>query len=84
MTHPSNRSERRYAREVARNRRRTHIFIHRWYNEVPQENRGWNKGGKQYFACGNRCMSIEHHEEYKELKALRRDTSYLADLVADL
>jgi hypothetical protein len=35
MRHPSTRGERRYARELARNRRRTHIFIHRWPNDDP-------------------------------------------------
>jgi hypothetical protein len=56
MRHPSTRGERRYARELARNRRRKHLFIYRWPNYDPRENRGWSKGGKQYIAHGNRCF----------------------------
>jgi hypothetical protein len=74
MRHPSTRGERRYARELARNRRRTHLFIYRWPNYDPRENRGWNKGGKQYIAHGNRCFHsmMDRHERRTQIKRSRR------------
>lgn len=39
MRHPSTRGERRYARELARNRRRKHLFIYRWPDYAPRQNR---------------------------------------------
>lgn len=81
MYHPTTRSERRYAREVARNRRRTHIIVNCWYTLDPSENGGWNKGGKQYFACGNRCLSatLNDYESHKEIKRLRRNKDFNED-----
>ena len=74
MRHPSNRAERRYARELARNRRRTHIY--HWHLHIggPEGNLGWNRGGKQYTACGNRCLHsmVDRHEAHREVKRLRR------------
>lgn len=74
MRHPSNRAERRYARELARNRRRTHIYL--WHLPIgsPEENLGWNRGGKQYMAHGNRCFHSmsDRHEVRREVKRLRR------------
>lgn len=76
MRHPSTRAERRYAREVARNRRRLRIYVYRSWVVEPQENGGWNRGGKQYFACGNRCFDsmTRRHERKQELKRLRCST----------
>lgn len=80
MKHPQNRAARRYAREVWRNHRRTHIFL--WTDRsdyrngwTPESNGGWNKGGKQYQAHGNRCMHsmYDRHERHQEVKALRRE-----------
>jgi hypothetical protein len=81
MNHPHTRAERRHARDVWRNRRRTHIFVfysswpsHRYNLEEAMQNGGWQKGGKKYFACGNRCMSamLERYSDHQEVKALRR------------
>lgn len=74
MRHPSNRAERRHARELARSRRRTHIYI--WHLPIgdPEKNLGWNRGGKQYFACGNRCLHsmVDRQEAHRTVKRLRR------------
>jgi hypothetical protein len=74
MRHPSTRAERRYAREVARNRRRAHQYLY-WLRpgEDPRESSGWNRGGKQYFACGNRCGHrwFERYARRREVKRLR-------------
>jgi hypothetical protein len=75
MQHPHSRSERRYAREIWRNHRRKIIFTrYTSRSSDPTENSGWLKGGKQYFACGNRCghCIMQHNLERKELKSLRR------------
>jgi hypothetical protein len=81
--HPKNRAERRHVREVWRNYRR-YIILALWsgypaprYNlEAAMQNGGWLKGGKQYFACGNRCSHsmyerMECHLEVKRLRAER-------------
>jgi len=74
MRHPSNRAERRHAREVARNRRRTQIYLWNWPHYDPRKNTGWNRGGKQYFACGNRCLHsmVDRHDAHLAVKKLRR------------
>jgi hypothetical protein len=68
MRHPST---------LARNRRRKHLFIYRWPNDGPRENRGCNKGGKQYIAHGNRCFHsmMDRHERRTQLKRSRRADS---------
>jgi len=65
MRHPSNRAERRQAREVAR---RTHPSLRWQHGFEPRECRNWNRGGKQYFACGNRCA---HSRESRYLARLK-------------
>jgi hypothetical protein len=74
MRHPSNRAERRQAREVARSRRRTHPCLHRQRDFDPRECRDWNRGGKQYFACGNRCgySRESRYLAHRIVKRLRR------------
>jgi hypothetical protein len=74
MRHPSNRAERRDARELARNRRRTYIYIWHLCTGDHEENLGWNRGGKQYFACGNRCLHsmADRHQAHRTVKRLRR------------
>jgi hypothetical protein len=76
MQHPRTRAERRYARETWRNHRRkiiTLIYTSRRQND-PTKNRGWNKGGKQYTACGNRCGHCIYTriEQRQQLKQIRR------------
>lgn len=75
MSHPSSRAERRQAREVARNRRRhTHPWL-RWSPGFdPRECRDWSRGGKQYFACGNRCGHSRElrYLAHRRVKRLRR------------
>ena len=70
MRHPSHRAERRHAR----NHRRTHIYIWHLRTGYHEENLGWNRGGKQYFACGNRCLHsmLDRHEAHCTVKRLRR------------
>lgn len=76
MKHPKTRGERRHVREIWRNYRRTTIFT--LYSnsslEEAMENRGWLYGGKQYFACGNRCFDAMYRraERKKEVKQIRR------------
>ena len=78
--HPTNRAERRYTREVWRNYRRF-IILALWnhypnYNlDEAMQNGGWNKGGKQYFACGNRCLhsKLERWSDHLEVKRRRRE-----------
>ena len=74
MRHPSNRAERRYARELARNHRRTHIYIWHLRTGDHERNLRWNRGGKQYFACVNRCLHsmVDRHEAHRTVKRLRR------------
>jgi hypothetical protein len=75
MRHPSTRGERRYAREVARNRRRKHLYLIHLSSEIPHEqNTVWNHGGKQCFAHGNRCAHsmADRHEHRRQLKRSRR------------
>ena len=75
MHHPHTRAERRHAREVWRNHRRK-VQKHWWR----LERTGWaemlnfSRGGKQYHACGNRCMArmCVRHEHRTELKRVRR------------
>jgi hypothetical protein len=78
--HPQNRAERRHVREVWRNYRRTIIFTtwgrgNHYDLEHAMQNGGWLKGGKQYFACGNRCQGamLERWSDHLEVKALRRE-----------
>jgi hypothetical protein len=74
MKHPTTRGDRRYARKVWRNHRRTHILLWTCPYDRPEINLGWNKGGKQYQGHGNRCMHSmsERYERRQEVKALRR------------
>jgi hypothetical protein len=75
-------AERRQARKVARNHRRTHPSL-RWRLDFdPREYREWNRGGKQYFACGNRCGHSRESRYLAHLKVkhLRR-TSWAADFI---
>jgi hypothetical protein len=84
--HPSNRAERRNVREVWRNYRRF-IILTSWnhypsYNmERAMENGGWFKGGKQYFACGNRCpyAMLDRYFNHQEVKRFRREPIELED-----
>ena len=78
--HPTNRAERRHTREVWRNYRRFIILV--LWNHYPgydlekaKENGGWNRGGKQYFACGNRCLHsmMERLSDHRDVKRLRRE-----------
>jgi len=71
MRHPSNRAERRQARKVARNRRRTHPCLRWQFGFNPRESRAWNRGGKQYFACGNRCSHSRESRYLAHLKVKR-------------
>lgn len=82
MRHPSNRLERRKAREGARDRRRTHPYLCRRRDFDPRECRDWNRGGKQYFACGNRCghSRESRHLAHIKVKRLRR-TNWAADSI---
>ena len=75
MHHPRTRAERRYARETWRNHRRKIIAtLYTFRSKDPTLNLGWFKAGKQYTACGNRCVHriYERLDNRKELKALRR------------
>ena len=84
--HPTNRAERRHTREVWRDYRRF-IILALWNNypsynlEEAMENGGWNRGGKQYFACGNRCMHSmwERCNNHLEVKRLRREPIEVED-----
>jgi len=75
MRHPLNRAERREARKFARNRRRrTHPWL-RWSPRYdPREGSDWNRGGKQYCACGNRCGHSREarYLAHRTVKHLRR------------
>jgi hypothetical protein len=78
MQHPRTRAERRHARETWRNHRRKTIAIYFAGNfsgkiKDPTRNRGWNRGGKQYTACGNRCgdciyTRIGHRKQLKQTR----------------
>lgn len=76
MKHPTTRGYRRYAREIWRNHRRTTIFtLWSGYSiHDAMRNGGWLKGGKQYFACGNRCFDAMYRriEANREAKKIRR------------
>lgn len=74
MRHPSNRAERRQARELARNHRRVRIYLMHLRTHDPESNSAWNRGGKQSFACGNRCFHsmVTRHEAHSKVKRLRR------------
>jgi hypothetical protein len=82
MRHPSNRAERRQARKVARNRRHTHTSLRCPRGFDPRECRDWNRGGKQYFACGNRCGHSREscYLAHRIVKRLRR-TDWPADFM---
>jgi len=76
MKHPHLRSERRFARQVWRDRRRRILFT--WRHEQNDQrhhikNTGWLHSGKQCSACGNRCADamIRRHERHKQVKRLR-------------
>ena len=75
--HPTNRAERRHIREVWRNYRR-YIIYALWHSrnlEDAMQNTGWDRGGKQYFACGNRCLhsKLERWSDHLDVKRLRRE-----------
>lgn len=75
MRHPSTRAERRYvwivARERYRNKLRAGIFRD---GDCPENNRFWNRGGKQCEAHGNRCLHslVDRYERRRQVKAYRR------------
>ena len=83
--HPRNRAERRHIREVWRNHRRKLIVQFYSYQHQPhiaELNKGWMAGGKQYFACGNRCSLAmwTRYQNHAEVRALRRAPIELEDL----
>ena len=75
MKHPHLRSERRFARQVWRDRRRRILFTWSSWSkrEDHTENLWWLHSGKQCSACGNRCADamIRRHERHKKVKRLR-------------
>lgn len=78
MKHPRTRSERRFARQVWRDRRRRVMMTWCGYKdgkEDPTENTMWFHSGKQCEAHGNRCMHsmIERWERHREVKGLRSE-----------
>jgi hypothetical protein len=82
MRHPSNRAERRQARKIARNRRRSYPHLHWRLDSNPRECRDWNRGAKQYFACGNRCGHSRESRYLDHLKVKRlRRTNWAADFI---
>ena len=75
MRHPSTRAARRYARACSLARRQSQIRdIYTRRGEDPTRNLGWNKGGKQYTACGNRCAHsmADRFLARQKVKHLRR------------
>lgn len=76
MKHPRSRSERRFAREVWRDRRRKIVVtLYTPKGEDPTDNMWWLHSGKQCSAHGNRCMHsmLERYLRHQEVKRLRRN-----------
>ena len=80
MRHPSTRAERRYAWSLARRRYRNKLnFFCYPSRRQPEENKYWNRGGKQCEAHGNRCAHslIGRQERRRSVKAFRTGNNIL-------